>query len=45
MAGWDCPPRRRKFPPHHEDEFAMASKEEKHPELLHAKHTPSLLHC
>jgi hypothetical protein len=37
MAGWECPPRRGKF--------AMASEEEKHPELLHAKHTPTLLHC
>jgi hypothetical protein len=41
----EFPPHRRKFPPHHEHEFLMASEEEKHPELLHAKRTPSLLHC
>jgi hypothetical protein len=31
-------------PASHEHEFLMASEEEKHPELLHAKRTPSLLH-
>jgi hypothetical protein len=45
VAGLEFPPLREKFPPCHEHEFMMASEEEKHPKLLHAKHTPYLLQC
>jgi hypothetical protein len=44
VVGLEFPPRRGKFLPHHEHEFLMASEEEKHPELLHTKSTPPLLH-
>jgi hypothetical protein len=45
VVGWEFPPCRGKFQSRHEHEFFMVSEEEKHPELLHAKRTPSLLHC